>query len=42
MREFLSGLGRRVAVINLDPANDSAIADIDIRQLVTVEEVGHN
>ena len=39
MKEFLGGLGRRVAVVNLDPANDHATADIDIRSLVVLEDV---
>ncbi len=39
MREFLRGLGRQVIVINLDPANEHVLADIDIRSLVSLDEV---
>ena len=39
MRQFLSALGRKVAVINLDPANDSlpCAVEADIRELVSLE-----
>ena len=39
MRQFLSGLGRQVAVINLDPANDElpCAVEADIRDLISLE-----
>jgi len=39
--EFLSGVGRRVAVVNLDPANDQLpyACAVDIRELITLQEV---
>jgi hypothetical protein len=39
MKEFLRGVGRDVAIVNLDPANDHTHADIDIRELIVVDEV---
>ena len=41
MAQFLRKLGRPVAIVNLDPANDVLPykADIDISDLVRVEEV---
>ena len=39
MREFLGALGRPVAIVNLDPANESALADVDIRELIVVDDV---
>lgn len=41
MQEFLRATGRRVAVINLDPANDSLLykCDVDISELITLEDV---
>ncbi|GFS81875.1 GPN-loop GTPase 2 [Trichonephila clavipes] len=41
MSEFLRGLGRKVAIINLDPANDVLPyeASVDISHLITVENV---
>lgn len=41
MLEFLRGLGRRVAVINLDPANDALpfTPDVDLSELITVTDV---
>jgi len=41
MAELLRSLGRRVAIINLDPANENMTytADMDISDLVQVEEV---
>lgn len=41
MKQFLSSLGRSVAVVNLDPANDSLPydCDIDISELIKLEEV---
>lgn len=38
-REFLQGMGRNVAVVNLDPANDGGEYDVDIRDLVQLSEV---
>ena len=41
MSQFLSGLGRDVAVVNLDPANDnlSYKCDLDISALITLGDV---
>ena len=41
MSQFLSNVGRKVAIINLDPANDTVPyeADVDIGDLVQLEEV---
>ncbi|XP_065057907.1 GPN-loop GTPase 2-like isoform X2 [Rhopilema esculentum] len=41
MTEFLTKMGRKVAVVNMDPANDSLPYDcsIDISDLVTLSEV---
>lgn len=41
MQEFLSAFGRKVAVINLDPANDSLPykCALDISELITLSEV---
>lgn len=44
MYQFLQGLGRKVAVINLDPANDTMAYPIavDIRDLVSLEGVAES
>ena len=39
MKAFMNGMHRATAVVNLDPANEAAMADIDIRQLVVVDDV---
>ncbi|XP_069683334.1 GPN-loop GTPase 2 isoform X2 [Periplaneta americana] len=41
MSEFLSSIGRKVAIVNLDPANDLLVykADINISNLITLEDV---
>ena len=41
MHQFLSAIGRRTSVVNLDPANDgtSYSCALDIRSLVTLEEI---
>lgn len=41
MSEFLQGLGRKVAVVNLDPANDVLPyeANVNVSRLITVEDV---
>lgn len=41
MQEFLKATGRRVSVINLDPANDSLLykCDVNISDLITLEDV---
>jgi GTPase SAR1 family protein len=41
MQEFIRKLGRKVAVVNLDPANDSLPyeAAVDISELIRVEDV---
>eukprot|EP00794_Sanderia_malayensis_P000159 gene159-771_t len=41
MKEFLTGIGRKVAVVNMDPANDQLpySCSLDISDLVTLGEV---
>jgi hypothetical protein len=41
MQQFLQLLGRRVAIVNLDPANDALPYEcaVDIRDLISLEEV---
>lgn len=41
MQQFLSAIGRKCSVVNLDPANEhtSYPCALDIRSLVTLEEV---
>eukprot|EP01122_Echinamoeba_exundans_P000250 TRINITY_DN10224_c0_g1_i1.p1 TRINITY_DN10224_c0_g1~~TRINITY_DN10224_c0_g1_i1.p1 ORF type:complete len:316 (+),score=75.21 TRINITY_DN10224_c0_g1_i1:161-1108(+) len=41
MQQFLSAIGRKVAVINLDPANDSVPypCSVDMNELITLEDV---
>ncbi|ELU07174.1 hypothetical protein CAPTEDRAFT_165120 [Capitella teleta] len=41
MREFLTALGRKVAVVNLDPANDALpyACEVDISELITLSDV---
>ena len=41
MQQYLGLLGRKVAVVNLDPANDALPYDcaVDVRELVSLEEV---
>lgn len=41
MHQFLSAIGRKCSVVNLDPANDSTSypCALDIRNLVTLEEI---
>lgn len=41
MKQFLTGTGRKVAIINLDPANDNMPfeADWDIAELITLSDV---
>lgn len=41
MKQFLTALGRPVAIVNLDPANDSLpyACDVDISELVTLDDV---
>ncbi|KAK0512022.1 hypothetical protein JMJ35_005150 [Cladonia borealis] len=41
MHQFLSAIGRKCSVVNLDPANDktSYPCALDIRELVTLEEI---
>ena len=40
MKEFLSGLGRKVAVVNLDPANEALPyqCEIDLKELITLQD----
>lgn len=44
MSEFLTNLGRKVAVVNLDPANDSLSykCAVDISTLITLDDVMEN
>lgn len=44
MQEFLSKIGRKVAVVNLDPANDLLPYDaaVDISELVNLDDVMEN
>lgn len=44
MHQFLSAIGRKCSVVNLDPANDrtSYPCALDIRELVTLEEIMQN
>lgn len=44
MMEFLTGLGRKVAVVNLDPANDNLPYDckINISTLISLSDVMDN
>ena len=41
MHQFLSAIGRKSSVVNLDPANDrtSYACALDIRNLITLEEI---
>jgi GTPase SAR1 family protein len=41
MHQFMSAIGRRCSIVNLDPANDktSYPCALDIRDLVTLEEI---
>ena len=41
MKELMSGLGRHVSVVNLDPSNDELVydCDLDIRSLIRAEDV---
>jgi GPN-loop GTPase len=41
MHQFLSAIGRKCSIVNLDPANDqiSYPCAIDVRNLVTLEEI---
>ena len=41
MLQFLTGIGRKVAVVNMDPANDTLPYEckVDISDLVTLKEV---
>ena len=40
MKEFLSSMGRKVAIVNLDPANDNLPyeCDVDISELITLQD----
>lgn len=40
-KEFLKATGRKVSVVNLDPANDHLLykCDIDMSELITLEDV---
>ncbi|CAG0921827.1 unnamed protein product [Notodromas monacha] len=40
MHEFLTGTGRKVAIVNLDPGNENPpfTAEVDIRDLITIED----
>ena len=41
MQQFLKALGRKVQVLNMDPANETATytCDVDVGELCTVENV---
>ena len=41
MHQFMSAIGRKASVVNLDPANDqiSYPCAIDVRELITLEEI---
>ena len=41
MQQFLSAIGRKCSIVNLDPANDRTSYEcaLDIRDLVTLEEI---
>lgn len=41
MLQFLTAIGRKCSVVNLDPANDHTNYDcaVDVRELVTLEDV---
>jgi len=41
MQQFLSAIGRKVSVVNLDPANDATSypCALDVRSLITLEEI---
>ena len=41
MQQYLTSIGRRVVVVNLDPANDTPpfTPDIDVGELITLEGV---
>ena len=41
MKTFLEELGRKVSIVNLDPANDELLyrCDADISELITLEDV---
>ena len=41
MHQFLSAIGRKCSVVNLDPANESTSypCAVDVRELVTLEEI---
>lgn len=41
MHQFMSAIGRKCSVVNLDPANDhtSYPVALDVRDLVTLEEI---
>lgn len=44
MHQFLSAIGRKCSVVNLDPANDfiSYPCAVDVKDLMTVEEIMRN
>ena len=44
MKEFLSAFGRKVAIVNLDPANETLpyASDVDISELITLQDVMEN
>lgn len=41
MQQFMSAIGRKCSIVNLDPANDqtSYTPAVDVRELVTLEEI---
>ena len=44
MHQFMSAIGRKCSVVNLDPANEqmSYPCALDIRELITLEEIMRN
>ena len=40
IKEFLTGLGRKVVIVNLDPANDNMpfVPDVDISDVITLSD----
>jgi hypothetical protein len=44
VHQFLSAIGRKCSVVNLDPANDetSYPCALDVRELVTLDEIMEN
>lgn len=41
MHQFMSAIGRKCSIVNLDPANEQTTyeATVDVRELITLEEI---